>query len=132
MATRKLIIGCGYVGRRVARCWVARGDTVFALTRSDDRARELHDRGIEPIVGEVTDAATLAALPEAAVLLYAIGLDRAAGNSQREVYVGGLGNVLERVTGKVGRFLYLSSTSVYGQDEGEWVDESSECHPASE
>lgn len=131
MGTRKLIIGCGYLGRRVARRWIAQGDAVTALTRSAKRASELLALGVEPIVGDVTDAATLAILPEADTLLYAVGLDRESGKSQREVYVTGLENVLRQVAGKCRRFIYISSTSVYGQNTGEWVDESSECRPDS-
>jgi nucleoside-diphosphate-sugar epimerase len=132
MGTQKLIIGCGYLGERVARRWLAQGDSVVALTRSDARARWFHDSGIEPIVGDVTDRASLAALPEVDTLLYAVGLDRSSGRSQREVYVGGLDNVLGRMAGKVRRFLYFSSTSVHGQNSGELVDESSDCRPESD
>ncbi|MGE5193458.1 MAG: SDR family oxidoreductase [Deltaproteobacteria bacterium] len=132
MATRKLIIGCGYLGGRVARRWIAQGDTVFSLTRSADRAAEFRKSGIEPVVGNVTDPASLATLPEVDTILYAVGLDRGSAQSQRDVYVGGLGNVLNRVAGKFRRFLHTSSTSVYGQNTGEWVDESSECRPERE
>jgi nucleoside-diphosphate-sugar epimerase len=132
MAARKLIIGCGYLGRRVARRWVARGDDVLALTRSNERAAELRRFGVEPMIGDVTDPATLGVLPEADTLLYAVGLDRTSGKSQREVYVGGLENVVACVAGKVRRFLYVSSTSVYGQNAGEWVDEGSTCRPETE
>jgi nucleoside-diphosphate-sugar epimerase len=132
MATRKLIIGCGYLGRRVVRSWIAQGDSVVALTRSAERADEFRASGIEPIVGDVTDPASLAGLPEAETALYAVGLDRDSGKSMREVYVGGLDNVLNRVAHNIGRILYVSSTSVYGQNAGEWIDESSECRPESE
>jgi nucleoside-diphosphate-sugar epimerase len=132
MATRKLIIGCGYLGRRVARRWIAQGDTVFVLTRSAERAAVFRASGIEPLVGDVTDPASLAGLPEVETALYAVGLDRNSGKSMREVYAGGLENVLNQIAGKVGRLIYISSTSVYGQNTGEWVDETSECRPESE
>jgi nucleoside-diphosphate-sugar epimerase len=132
MPPRKLIIGCGYLGQRVARRWIAQGETVVALTRSAERARDIRASGIEPIIGDVTDSASLAELSEVETALYAVGLDRDSGKSMREVYVGGLENVLRHTAGKVGRFLYISSTSVYGQNSGEWVDESSECRPESE
>lgn len=126
-----LIIGCGYVGRRVARAWVERGDTVAALTRSREHADELRVLGVHPILGDVAADATLASLPAADIVLYAVGLDRSSGKSHREVYVVGLGNVLERIAGTTRRFLYVSSTSVYGQEDGEWVDETSACRPTS-
>jgi nucleoside-diphosphate-sugar epimerase len=132
MALRKLVIGCGYLGLRVARRWLAQGDSVIALTRSEARARLFQDSGIEPVIGDVTDPASLTALPEFDTLLYAVGLDRSSGRSQRDVYVGGLENVVARIAGRVRRLLYISSTSVYGQDKGEWVDESSECRPESD
>lgn len=125
----RLVIGCGYLGRRVADAWVAAGERVFALTRSEQHAAEFRAAGIEPVLGDVTQPETLSALPQAATVLYAVGFDRNAGPSMRDVYVGGLRNVLDRVATSARRFLYVSSTSVYGQSQGEWVDEESPCEP---
>lgn len=129
---QKLIIGCGYLGRRVAERWLNAGHNVAALTRTDDNAAELRDAGIEPIIGDVTQPATLTELPQAETVLYAVGFDRNAGPSMREVYVDGLRNVLNHLPETVSRFLYTSSTSVYGQNAGEWVDEDSPCEPTRE
>ena len=46
----RLIIGCGYVGERVARKWLQEGECVLATTRSESRANELSRLGILPIV----------------------------------------------------------------------------------
>jgi len=129
---RKLIIGCGYLGRRVASRWIDAGDTVFALTRGEHRATELREMGIEPILGDVTQPESLAELPAADAVLYAVGFDRAAGHSMRGVYVDGLRNVLDRLAATTRRFVYISSTSVYGQTDGEWIDEDSPCEPVRE
>src|SRR5439155_10779702 len=51
--------------------------------------------------------------------------------SMREVYVGGLGHVLDTLP-TPGRFVYVSSTGVYGQTDGTWVDERSETVPTEE
>ena len=135
---RKLIVGCGYLGRRVATSWISRGDRVAALTRTTDHAAQLESLGIEPVLGDVTDPSSLSGLPEADTVLYAVGFDRRSGLSQRTVYVEGLRNVLRELTRRGnataatgGRFLYISSTSVYGQTAGEWVDETSVCQPAA-
>jgi nucleoside-diphosphate-sugar epimerase len=123
--TDVLIIGCGYVGRRAAARWIAEGRRVAALTRGN--ADELAALGIESIVGDILDP-QLPKLPQAATVLHAVGLDRSSGRSMREVYVDGLANVLYHLP-RPGRFLFVSSTSVYGQTDGEWVSEDSPAAP---
>jgi nucleoside-diphosphate-sugar epimerase len=126
---RGLIIGCGYLGRRVAAQWRLAGHAVTALTRSPDNAQTLQSLGIEPILGDVLDPASLRPLPSADCILYAVGHDKRAVPSKREVYIDGLQNVLRELAPRATRCLYVSSTSVYGQNAGEWVDETSPCHP---
>jgi nucleoside-diphosphate-sugar epimerase len=128
----KLVIGCGYFGLRAARRWLATGVDVFAVTRSPRRASELAENGVRPVVADVTDPATLTDLPPAETILYAVGYDRTAGKPIRQVYVDGLRNVLESLSAGTRRILYISSTGVYGQREGEWVDENSRCQPTRE
>lgn len=124
-----LVFGCGYLGRRVAARWHAAGRRVSAVTRRN--AAELRALGLDPVVADVTDPATLTALPRAGTVLYAVGMDRAAGKSMRDVYVGGLGNVLSALPAG-GRLIYVSSTGVYGQTDGGWVDEASATAPVEE
>ena len=63
---KKLIVGCGYLGARVAALWRARGEQVAATTRSAARAADLRALGIEPLVCDVLDGESLRSLPEAA------------------------------------------------------------------
>lgn len=126
---QKLIVGCGYLGLRVAKAWLAEGHRVAALTRSADRAAELSREGIQPIVGDICEPTTLSALPAADTVLFAVGYDRASGRSQQSVYVDGLTNVLQALANRFGRLIYISSSSVYGQSDGDWVDELSACLP---
>jgi nucleoside-diphosphate-sugar epimerase len=134
----KLIFGCGYLGRRVAHRWLAAGDEVFAVTRSAIRAADLAAEGLRPIVGDLTDGGSLAALPEVDTVLFAIGYDRSAGKSIRAVYVDGLRNALTSLQesaalrGSAARFIYISSTGVFSQNDGQWVDEQSPCVPTRE
>jgi nucleoside-diphosphate-sugar epimerase len=121
-----LIIGCGYLGRVAAREWINRGRRVAALTRS--RPAELAALGIEPIIGDVMLPDSLANLPAAQTVLYAVGLDRNSGRSMQEVYVRGLENVLTALP-PPRKFVYVSSTSVYGQTDGGWVDEDVPTEP---
>src|ERR1700680_578905 len=93
----KLIIGCGYLGRRIAPLWLAQGHRVAALTRSPQRADEFRRLGIEPLGGDILETATLHALPAAATVVYCVGHDRTTGRSMRETYVDGLAHVLEKL-----------------------------------
>lgn len=117
-----VIFGCGYVGLRVARQERHTGLTVYALTRR--RAELVAQHGILPLIGDVLVPESLPSFPVEATVLYAVGYDRFCGRSMREVYVQGLEHVLERLPAPR-RFVYLSSTSVYGQCDGSWVDEDS-------
>jgi nucleoside-diphosphate-sugar epimerase len=129
VATSKLILGCGYLGRMVAAAWWRAGDDVFAVTRSAERAAAWQTEGLRPIVADVCEPDTLSALPNVETVLYAIGYDRSSGRSQTEVTVDGLRHVLERLRGRCRRLVFISSSSVYGQSAGEWVDETSPCEP---
>ena len=124
-----LIIGCGYLGRRVATRWAAAGRRVAALTRRN--ADTLRNLGVEPVVGDVLDPASLRRLPAADTVLYAVATDRTSGRSMREVYLDGLRHVLGTLRPPA-RFVYVSSTGVYGQADGSWVDESSPAEPTEE
>lgn len=63
-APRRLVIGCGYLGMRTARRWLAAGDRVWGTTRSAARTAELAAAGIEPIVADVARPEAMPALPE--------------------------------------------------------------------
>lgn len=128
MATR-LIFGCGYVGLRAARRWHGAGDRVFAVTRSSVRAESWAAEGLAPLVADVTDPETLKDLPAADTVLYAVGYDRTAEPSIDDVYAGGMRNVLAALPGETGRLIYVSSTGVYGDAGGGWVDESTPADP---
>ena len=125
----KLVIGCGYLGRRVADRWLAAGHRVSAVSRSGERAATLRAAGIDCQVADVLRPETLRCLPAAETVLYAIGWDRNAGVSIRDLYAGGLRNVLAHLPADTSRFIYVSSTGVFGQTDGGWVDEQSACNP---
>jgi nucleoside-diphosphate-sugar epimerase len=94
-ATR-LVVGCGYLGKRVARLWLAAGDRVFGITRSPARAAELAAIGITPVVYDVTSDPnsppweTLQELPPFDTVFWAVGFDRTSGTTHRDVHVAGL------------------------------------------
>lgn len=126
-----LIAGCGYLGRRAARRWCDSGTTVFAITRTRTRAEELTVDGILPLVGDLA-AGKLPELPEVDMVLWAVGFDRSAGGTREAVWINGLRHLLQRLPDSVRRFLYVSSTAVYGQSGGETVTEETRADPLTE
>ncbi len=128
----RLIFGCGYLGVRVARRWHEAGHEVTIVTRSRPRADGFIHHGYGAVVADVTQSGTLVGLPAAESVLFAVGFDRAAGQSIDDVYAGGVRNVLAALPRDSGRFIYISTTGVYGPAEGGWVDEGTPPDPRRE
>ena len=128
----KLVVGCGYLGIPVAEQWLRSGHRVHVLTRSVEHADHFANQGMVPILGDITVPETLADLPEVEHVLCAVGYDRRAEVSIKTVYVEGLNHLLDALSAMTTRFIYVSSTGVYGQDDGAWIDENSPCLPVRE
>lgn len=127
----KLVIGCGYLGRRIAEHWRTQGHAVHATTRRTAEAEAFRALGLDPIRCDVLAPECLKRLPPADTVVYAVGFDRGAGPSMRAVYVEGLARVLDQLA-RPKRFIYVSSSSVYGQTDGGWVDEDAPTEPQEE
>jgi nucleoside-diphosphate-sugar epimerase len=127
-----LIIGCGYLGQRVGTLISQSGERVYGTVRSRSRAAVLAALGIEPVIADVLEPESLRDLPVTERIFYCVGFDRSGGAALRTVYVDGLQNVLEQLSPAVSRLVYASSTGVYGQSDGEWVDEESPTCPNHE
>lgn len=128
----KLVIGCGYLGLRVARLWRDQGARVVAVTRSRERAAAFANEGLTPVVADILQPDSLAKLPMAETVLFAVGHGRQADVSIERLYVAGLAYVLAALPRPPARFIYISSTGVYGQVDGDEVTEDSPCQPTRE
>ena len=101
---------------------------MHVVTRQPERALELAAAGFLPIVAEITRPETLPTLPQVDTVLFAVGFDRTSGNLIEQVYVEGLRNVLTKLLQPPRKLIYISSTGVFGQVAGDWVDEDSHLH----
>lgn len=122
---RVLIAGCGDVGTALGAALSNAGQRVFGLRR---RAHDLPPP-IAPIPADLLDPASLRALPDDLdAVVYAAAPGARDEAAYRAVYDLGVRNLLDAIDRRdaVSRVLLISSTSVYGQRKGEWVDESSE------
>lgn len=134
----RLILGCGYLGRRVAKMWLDAGDQVFAVSRSQPDTRsaqllELEQAGLKIVTADITEAETLQAataeIPPVHTILFAVGFDRARYANIRDVYVDGLQAVLGAFENRFQQFIYISTTGVYGLDCGSEVTEQTPVNP---
>jgi nucleoside-diphosphate-sugar epimerase len=124
---RILLAGCGYVGAELARRLAREGHEVFALRRSEAAPID----GVTWIRADLTDVDALRALPARIELVcYGASAGRGDDRAYRSAYVDGLRYLLAALDGHpVQRLVYTSSTGVYAQTDGEWVDERSPAEP---
>jgi nucleoside-diphosphate-sugar epimerase len=128
----RLVLGCGYLGLRVARLWRSQGDSVYAVTRCQNNAQRMKQEGIIPVIADITEPDSVQGLPQADTILFAVGMDRKKYDSVHSVYVDGLKNVLSGISIVPSQLIYVSSTGVYGNFDGAWIDENSPTDPARE
>ena len=126
---RCLIAGCGYVGAALGALLSSEGHMVFGLRR---RALRLPP-GVEPIEADLGVPASLARLPGALDFVFYLAAPGGAEDAlYRSTYVDGQRNLYQALASqgqRPRRVLFASSTAVYGQHDGEWVDESSPTEP---
>lgn len=131
---RVLIVGCGYVGLPLGAELVRQGHEVFGVRRSADASAELEAAGIRPLVADVTAAATLTPLP--GPWDWVVNCVSSAGGGAedyRRVYLEGTKTLLRWLADRPPRkFVYTSSTSVYGQTDGALVKETAPTEPLLE
>jgi len=125
-----LIAGCGYVGTVLGTRLTLEGHDVWGLRRHTDALPS----SIRPFVADLTVPETLEALPPGLdVVFYTASADASDDDSYRAAYVEGLRNLLHALDNQrqpLRRVLFTSSTGVYAQSSGAWVDETSPTEPA--
>lgn len=130
---RALLVGCGYVGIRLGRLLAEGGHAVFGVRRSAEAKEELEKNRITFVQADITDTASLGRMPSGMDWVVNLVSSSKGGKAEYEkAYLGGTRNLLERLRGTgLKRFVQVSSTSVYGQTDGSWVDEASPTDPKS-
>ncbi|OYR42018.1 NAD(P)-dependent oxidoreductase [Halorubrum sp. Ib24] len=140
---RAVVVGCGYVGIELASQLADRGHAVTGVRRSDagiDAIGEVGERvdgdgAVDAIRADATDPPSLDALPDADAVVFAASSGGRGAEAAREVYVDGLRNVIEEYAARSSspdRLVYTSSTGVYGDHDGGWVDEETPIDPTTE
>jgi nucleoside-diphosphate-sugar epimerase len=122
------VVGCGDIGRRLARLWQEEGVPVCALARSPESARRLEGMGIAPVKGDLDEPATLVGLPIKGTWAYYLAPPPEGGDTDPRMRA-----FLDRVPPgeEPAKFVYMSTTAVYGDMRGEWATEETPPAPAT-
>lgn len=124
LAPTTLILGCGFLGRPLAKQLITLGTDVHGSTRSTDHAIDLAAMGIRPALLSVTQKLTFAALshlldgrPLDVIYLIPPGKPD-KDNSPHDIVIGGISNTLACLkNANVRRAILVSSTAVHGSPE---------------
>jgi nucleoside-diphosphate-sugar epimerase len=122
------IFGTGFSGIEIAKAALVRGAAVSGTTRSEAKAARLAELGIEPFLfdGSMPGGALSERLQSVSHLIVSIGPD-AAGDPALNAF----GSLIAKMPA-LEWISYLSTVGVYGDHDGAWVDEATECRPVSE
>lgn len=121
-----LIVGCGDVGRRVARRALAEEMAVSALVRSKIQVRELLEMGIQTVVGDLDRPEPVAGLPTRGAAVFYFVPPPGGGNTDSRVRIF-CGSV--EPGEEPSKIVYISTSGVYGDTGGEWVTEETPVNP---
>lgn len=128
-ADASLIVGCGYLGKRLAAALLAHRRNVYATTRDQTKTAALASLGTRPLILSVTQPITYASLTPALQapsldVFYLVPPGRAAGSpTPRQVVLGGIAHMVKALRDThVRRAVLVSSSAVYGQADGARVD----------
>ena len=128
---RVLIVGCGYVGLPLGKELARQGHDVFGLRRSVLAEKELKAAGIQPLRADITKLDELEKLPcDFDWVVNCAASGGGGAEDYRKIYLEGNRNLVAWLANSpLKKFIYTSSTSVYGQNDGSLVTENSPAEP---
>jgi nucleoside-diphosphate-sugar epimerase len=120
---KTVIAGCGYVGTALYKNLALEGHEVAAFRRD---IGTLEAAGFEAYAADFTKPETMKYLPPAAFAVFAQAPSQETDDYE-STYLRSTENLLAALKDKISRHVILiSSTSVYGQRDGGWVDETTD------
>jgi len=127
------IIGCGYVGSAVAKLWSQKGYQLTVTTTTPEKVSELQNITPQVVVMKGNDSKAMEdILQNQEVVLLSVGDRHRMG--YKETYLETVQTLVAALkqAPTVKQVIYTASYSVYGDKNGEWVDENSPVTPATE
>ncbi|MGD2118168.1 MAG: SDR family oxidoreductase [Chromatiales bacterium] len=125
-----VIVGCGHIGTLVAQQYLQQDRSVHALVRSTASAAALHQIGINAEVLDLSAPVDRHTLPLADSELFYFAPPPGQGreDSHMQHFLAAL--LTQQLIPR--RIVYISTTGVYGDCQGRWIDESEPVKPAAD
>ena len=124
------IIGCGDIGRRVAALYFNeyKDVEINAIVSSTDSVKRCEQQSIKAIALDLDNTYSLAEmnLERADVFYFAPPTQTGTTDKRLQTFLKQLGNSFPR------RILLISTTGVYGDSGGEWIDENTPVSPQAD
>ncbi|HEC15675.1 MAG TPA: SDR family oxidoreductase [Sedimenticola sp.] len=122
------IIGLGDIGHRIARLELGRGRNVSALVRTDAKIKETENLGIKVFHADLDQPDTLERQPLHGAIVYYLAPPPSTGKHDSRMR-----NWLKSIKPfSPAKVVYISTTGVYGDCRGEWVDEQRPPRPKTD
>jgi len=126
-----LIIGCGFLGEAAADLFSTRGKRVLGLVKNHDSMRAFEGKSFDSATCDITSPADVDSMTDrlkgVELAIYSVSSGGAGAEAYAVLYREGLRRVL--TAWRPQRVLFVSSTSVYAQTDGDWVTEESPTQP---
>jgi len=126
-----IIVGCGFLGKAAAGLFLSQGYSVIGMGRSPLIEDFSTTDSFSFLNCDVTNAVQVQAvankIPSQASLIYSVSSGKGGEDAYAAIYRDGLERVI--ASWRPRRVLFVSSTSVYSQTQGELVTESSAAEP---
>ena len=132
---KALIIGCGYVGSKVARLWHEAGNEVTVTTTTPSKKSTLEAIASKVVILTGDDLATLKqVLADREVVLLSVGAKQRSTEGYTKAYLETAKNVVNALSANdsVKQLIYTSSYGILGNQNGDTVDEAISVDPATE
>jgi nucleoside-diphosphate-sugar epimerase len=133
-----LILGCGFLGGRIASRLLERGDVVHGTSTTRRGARRLAAMTVRPLIADVTQPVTLATLRDVTAgepidLYYLVPPGgRKQHRAPREMVIDGMANALRAIdSALVRRAVLASTTAVFDQSGDQIIDADATPDPQS-
>jgi len=127
-----LIVGCGFVGLPLARDFASSGWETHAITASEASMAKLHGESFRVYAVDIRDKTRFRILARSDfdVVIHCASSGGGGAVDYEAVFLLGARNLMANL--RYSHFIFTSSTSVYSQTDGSWVDETSPAIPLRE